>query len=152
MWLFSPGSKPAAYKCRFSIPALLPAVAWCLWLQLPVTDPRDGDWLWLSDGECLHCLQLSQGHSNPPGSPRTQLILPLPPSFFIPSSFCHHSAFTFGLWCNKEALPQNLQKQFRNEVSIKEMRVLAPEVKPWLTENPVHCQVTTKPGLMSSAH
>lgn len=112
--------------------------------------PKAWDQLWPPDREWLHCLQLSWGCCNPPGAPRTQLIFPLPPSSFIPGSFCPHSAFTLGLWCNKEELPQNLQEQ--NEVSIKEFGVLAPEAKCWFTENPVHCQVATKPGPMSSVH
>lgn len=74
--------------------------------------PKGRDRLWLLDREWPHYLQLSRGHCNPPGAPRAQLIFPLPPSSFIPGSFCPHSAFTLGLWCNKEALPQNLQEQF----------------------------------------
>lgn len=89
-----------ACKHRISIPALLR----CLWLQLPVADPRDGT--------SCGCLQLSWGLCNPPGAPRTQLVFPLPPSSVIPVSFCRHSAFTLGRWCNKETLPQNLQEQF----------------------------------------
>lgn len=141
-----------AYKHRNPIPALLPAVAWCFWLQLPVADPGDG----------TVCGCLTESAHTAYSSPRDVVILqelqelnwcflclshPLFPVLSVPTV---HSRWGYG--AIRKRYHKTSKSRFGNKVPIKEFRVLAPEGKCWFTENPVHCQAATKPGLMSSAH
>lgn len=141
-----------AYKHRIPIPALLPAVAWCLWLQLPVADPRDG----------TGCGCLTESGCTASSSPGHAVILqdlqelnwdflclphPLFPVLSVPTVHSH-----WGYVAIRKHYHKTSKSNFENEVSMKEFGILAPEAKCWFTENTVHCQVATKPGLMSSVH
>lgn len=137
-----------AYIQIITIPALLLAVAWCLWLRLPwARDRTEREW---PHREWPSCLQLSWGHCNPSGTPRTQLIFPLPP----PSLFLFLSVFTlhshWGCGAIRKQYHKTSKINFGKKISIKEFR--APDAKYWFSENPVHWQVATKPGQMPSVH
>lgn len=127
-------------------------MAWCPWLQLPVAGPRD----WTGCG-CL--TESGRSASSSPGDTVILqelqelswyfLCLP-PPLFLVLSVPTVHSHWGYG--AIRKHYHKTSKSNFRNEVSIKEFGVLAPEAKCWFTENPIYCQVATKPGLMSSAH
>lgn len=72
---------------------------------------------------------------------------PLFPVLSVPTAHSH-----WGYGAIRKHYHKTAKSNSGNEVSIKEFGVLALEAKCWFTEHPVHCQVVTKPGLMSSAH
>lgn len=99
-------------NAEFPYPAFLPDTDWCLWLVLPMADAREG-----TSWSCL--LESTSTASSSPGDTailqefqeHDGCFLCLPNSSF-PVLSVPTILFTVVLWCNNEALPQNLQMHF----------------------------------------